>query len=52
MICTGRTERQEELLIESGVGSQESGVERRDSGVIAMLRAIVGIGINVNQTVF
>jgi len=40
------------VLIESGVGSQESGVEKRDSGVIAMLRAIVGIGINVNQTVF
>ena len=33
------------VLVESGVGSQES-------GVAALLRVIVGIGINVNQTVF
>ncbi len=40
------------VLIESGVGSRELGVERQEPGVAALRRVIVGIGINVNQTAF
>lgn len=36
----------------SGVGSSESGVGSQELGVAALLRVIVGIGINVNQTAF
>ena len=44
------------VLVESGVGQRlrQAFVDRRsqESGVANLLRVIVGIGINVNQTVF
>jgi BirA family transcriptional regulator, biotin operon repressor / biotin---[acetyl-CoA-carboxylase] ligase len=40
------------VLIESVVGSRESGVGSQESGVGSWEWAIVGIGININQTAF
>ncbi len=39
-------------LIESGVGSRESRVGSQESGVGTWEWSIVGVGININQTVF